>query len=96
MSLSLAVIRKHCRGIPHRDLLEDYFNKQSGHGKDAADNYAITFSLILNVSDDHLEKFVEISKLQHRLLFPNMPQPQPLLALSVLLKLLLIMKSFHF
>ena len=67
----IAIMREYCRGIPDRNFLERYFNEQSGHGEDAAENYAITFSSILNVSDDHLDKFVEISKLQHRLLFPD-------------------------
>lgn len=67
----IGLMRQHCRGIPDRDFVEKYFNEQSGHGADAAENYAITFSSILNVSDDHLDKFVEISKLHHRLLFPE-------------------------
>lgn len=67
----IGLMRQHCRGIPDRDFVEKYFNEQSGHGPDAAENYAITFSSILNVSDDHLDKFVEISKLHHRLLFPD-------------------------
>ena len=67
----IAIMRKHCRGIRERNFLEEYFNEQSGHGGDAADNYAITTSSILNVSEDHLDKFVEISKLQHQLLFPD-------------------------
>jgi superfamily II DNA helicase RecQ len=67
----IAIMRKHCRGIRERNFMEEYFNEQSGHGGDAADNYAITTSSILNVSEDHLDKFVEISKLQHQLLFPD-------------------------
>lgn len=69
----IAIMRKHCRGVPHRDLLEEYFNEQSGHGEDAAENYAITFTSIINVSDDRLVKFTELSKLQHRLLYPDAP-----------------------
>ena len=69
----IAIMRKHCRGIPHRDLLEEYFNEQSGHGEDAAENYAITSTSIINVSDDRLGKFTELSKLQHRLLYPDAP-----------------------
>ena len=69
----IAIMRKHCRGIPYRDLLEEYFNEQSGHGEDAAENYAITFASIINVSDDRLGKFAELSKLQHRLLYPDTP-----------------------
>ena len=67
----IGLLRKYCRGIAHRSMLEDYFNEQSGHDNDAAENYAITFGSILNVSEDHLEKFVEISKLQHKLLYPD-------------------------
>jgi superfamily II DNA helicase RecQ len=69
----IAIMRKHCRGVPHRDLLEEYFNEQSGHGEDAAENYAITSTSIINVSDDRLGKFTELSKLQHRLLYPDAP-----------------------
>ena len=67
----ISIMQKHCRGIPHRNLLEEYFNEQSGHGDDAAENYAITFASIINISDDHLGKFTELSKLQHHLIYPN-------------------------
>lgn len=70
----IAIMRRHCKGIPDRNFIEEYLNEQSGHGEDAAENYAITFGSIINVSDDHLEKFVQISKLQHRLLFPDTVQ----------------------
>jgi superfamily II DNA helicase RecQ len=67
----ISVMRKYCRGIRNRSFLEEYFNEQSGHKEDAAENYAITTSSILSVSEDHLDKFIEISKLQHLLLFPD-------------------------
>lgn len=67
----IAIMRKFCRGAQNRDLLEEYLNEQSGHEEDAAANYAITFDSILNVSINKLDKFVEISKLQHTLLYPT-------------------------
>ena len=44
----IGLMRQHCRGIPDHDFIGKYFNEQSGHGPDAAENYAITFSSILN------------------------------------------------
>jgi superfamily II DNA helicase RecQ len=76
----IAIMRKFCLGIPDRHLFEEYFNEQSGHGEDAAENYAISYDSILNVSHDRLEKFVEISKLQHRCLYPTEASAPPIVS----------------
>jgi superfamily II DNA helicase RecQ len=67
----IAIMRKHLRGIANNDMLEEYFNEQSGHADDAAEKYAISFDTIRNVSEDRLAVFVQLSRRQHNFLFPD-------------------------
>jgi len=68
----IGIMRKHLRGIASvTDLLEEYFNAQSGHSEDVAEKYAISFDTIQCVSIDHLARFVAISKAQHDLVLPR-------------------------
>ena len=69
--LLIAIMRKHLRGISNHSVLEEYFNEQSGHGDDVAEGYAVSFDTIRNVPEERLALFVEVSKRQHKLLFPD-------------------------
>jgi hypothetical protein len=68
----ISIMRRHLLGTSNRNFLEDYFNEQSGHGDDVAINYAVSFDTIRSVSEDHLARFVEVSKRQHDFLFPHL------------------------
>lgn len=69
----IGIMRKHLRGLASKDvdLLEEYFNEQSGHNDDVAENYALSFDTIQRVSVDHLSRFVVISRAQHKLVLPT-------------------------
>ena len=41
----IAIMQEHCKRIPNRDFLKRYFNKQSGHGDNAVENYVFTLSM---------------------------------------------------
>ena len=69
----IAIVREYLKEMPDKCLLEDFFNEQSGHGEDAAQHYALSFSSISGVSSDRLRKFVELSKIHHRLLYDDRP-----------------------
>lgn len=69
----IAIVREYLKEMPDKSLLEDFFNEQSGHGEAAAQHYALSFASISGVSSDRLQKFVELSKIHHRLLYNDCP-----------------------
>jgi hypothetical protein len=69
----IAIVREYLKEMPDKSLLEDFFNEQSGHGEAAAQHYALSFASISGVSADRFRKFVELSKIHHRLLYDDLP-----------------------
>ena len=69
----IAIVREYLKEMPDKSLLEDFFNEQSGHGEVAAQHYTLSFASISGVSSDRLQKFVELSKIHHRLLYDDRP-----------------------
>ena len=73
----IAIVREYLKEMPDKSFLEDFFNEQSGHGEAAAQHYALSFASISGVSTDRLRKFVELSKIHHKLLYDDHSELPP-------------------
>jgi superfamily II DNA helicase RecQ len=69
----IALVRKHLRDEALSNAVEEVFNAASGHSDETAELYAISYDSLPLVSDSTLARFVEISRCQHRIIYPLEP-----------------------